>query len=300
MVGNDLAVGLIEEIVNVSPEIDALNARLIDGTTYKTVTRTGLPNVGFRELNAGLDAGKSVLEQKTVECYIFGGRVEIDKAAYTAGRVVGQSDLDIEVLETTGVAKNSKIAIGSQIFYGTTTNNGFVGLKYLVDASMVVDATGSTASTGSSVYAVKTGVQDVSLVFGAGNVMTLGDFRDETLRDANGKAFPGRVADLLGWIGLQVGNVNCLGRIKNLTAQSGKTLDDDMLSDLYAKFPIASKPDFYVMSRRSARQLQKSRSSKISLVAGSNAPTGAPAALYSADGVPIIVTDSLVDIEAIA
>jgi hypothetical protein len=285
----------------VSPEVDAMFARVIDGTTYKTVTRTGLPHVGFRELNAGIDPGKSVLENKTVECYIFGGRVEIDKAAYTAGRVVGQTDLDIEVLETTGVAKNAKIAIGSQIFYGTTSNQGFVGLQYLVPNGMTVDATGSTAGTGASVYAVKTGMQDVSLVFGAGDVMSLTDFRDETLRDSDGKPFPGRIADLLGWIGLQVGNVNCLGRIKNLTAQTGKTLDDDMLSDLYTKFPIASKPDFFVMSRRSARQLQKSRSSKISIIAGSGSVAGtAPGALYSADGVPIVVTDSLRDDEAIA
>lgn len=301
MIGNDLAVGLLEEITNVAPEVDSMFARVIDGTTYRTAVRTGLPDVGFRALNTGITAGKSVLDQRTVDCYIFGGRVEIDKAAYTAGRTVGMTDLDVEVLESTGVARNAKLTIGSQIFYGTTSNDGFVGFQYLVSGGMTVDATGSTASTGSSVYAVKTGLQDVSLVFGNGDVMALTDFRDETLRDSTGKPFPGRVADLFGYVGLQVPHANCLGRLKNLTAQTGKTLDDDMLSDLYTKFAIGSKPDVFIMSRRSARQLQKSRSSKISIIAGQGNFAGtAPGALFSADGVPIIVTDSVLENEAIA
>lgn len=301
MIGNDLAVGLLEEITNVAPEFDAMFARVIDGTTYKTAVRTGLPDVGFRALNAGIDAGKSVLDQRTVNCYIFGGRVEIDKAAYTAGRTVGMTDLDVEVLESTGIARNAKLTIGTQIFYGTTSNQGFVGLQSAVDSTMVVDATGTTESTGSSVYAVKTGLQDVSLVFGNGDVMSLTEFRDETLRDSNGKPFPGRVADLFGYIGLQVPHKNCVGRLKNLTTQTDKTLTDDMLSDLYAKFPIGSKPDVFIMSRRSARQLQKSRNSKISIIAGNgNFAATAPGALYTADGVPIVVTDSIVENEAIA
>lgn len=306
-VGNDVGVGLIEEIQTVTPEVDALFARNIgDATEYDTAVRIELPTAGFRALNKGIAASKSKIDKRTVKCHIMAGRVEIDVAAYTAGKKIGQTDLDIEVTEATGVAAAAKIKLGQQIFYGTGADNGFVGLKNLIAAASAisVDATGSTADTGTSVYAVKTGIKDVALVLGGGIAgLDLGDFRTETIYDEDGNTLPGRVADLLGWIGLQVPHANCVGRIYNLTAQTGKGVTDDILSELYSKFPIGYKPDYYFMSRRSARQLQKSRGVVINVGSGalSNGRVAATSALptHTADGVEIVVTDSILDTDAI-
>jgi len=310
MTGNDTAVGLIEEITDVNPEIDALFARPIDGTEFTTAVRIGLPSVGFRKLNQGVDASKSKFDKRRVECFILSGRVEVDQATYAAGKAVGETDLDIEATESVGVARAAKITLGSQIFYGNPGEDdaGFPGLRGLLPKTgdLVVDATGSTAGTGSSVYAIKTGIKDVALIMGnGGDAMNLSDFRDETIFDANGKPLPGRVADLMGWIGLQVPHKNCVGRIANLTAQAGKGCTDDILSELYSKFPVGSKPDFYIMSRRSARQLQKSRGTGVVVNVGpgaglsGNVANSAPTPLMTADGIPIIITDGIVDNEAI-
>ena len=193
--------------------------------------------------------------------------------------------------------------LGSQIYYGVANDaKGFPGLQALVDSAMVFDATGSTPSTGSSVYAVKMGPRHVQLLFGNNTTFDLSPWRDETLTDSDGKKFPGEVADLVSWAGLQCVNKHAVGRIKNLTAQAGKTLTDAMIGQLLALFPVGQRPDFLFMNRRSALQLQTSRSVTISAT-GSKSATGsevfAPQPTES-NGIPIVVTDSIVSTEAIA
>jgi hypothetical protein len=94
------------------------------------------------------------------------------------------------------------------------------------------------------------------------------------------------------WVGLQMGGKYSVGRIANLTADSGKGLTDDLISELIEEFPIDSRPTVLVMNRRSRRQLQQSRTA--------TNPTGAPAPLpESAFNLPIIVTDQLLSTEAL-
>ncbi|MFK5282461.1 hypothetical protein ACI3PL_23160, partial [Lacticaseibacillus paracasei] len=69
-------------------------------------------------------------------------------------------------------------------------------------------------------------------------------------------------------IGLQLGNVNCVGRILNVTADSGKTASDSLVSQLIEKFPVGYTPDALYMSRRSAGQLARSRTVTIFSQAG--------------------------------
>jgi hypothetical protein len=312
-VGATIAQGWAEEIEPFAPEVDLFHAKVTSGTSYSTLVRTGLPSVAFRGLNEGVAPSKSTWDKRRTELYILSGRCEIDRAAYQAGKEEGKTDIDIEAAESIGVGKAAKIAIANQLIYGKGADaKGFQGLKSLLPKGslITVDATGSQANEGSSIYAVKTGDLDAALVFGGGTVMDLGDFRDGDIDELDpetglpvGRKIPGRIADLLGWAGLQVNNTKCIGRILNLTAQANKTCNDDILSELFSKFPNGYKPDFYLMSRRSARQLQKSRGVVINV--GSNAPSKgsvastAPMPTHTADGVPIVVTDTLIDTETI-
>lgn len=305
--GNDKLVGLIEENLTSAPEVEIFPFRTIKGTSYNTVTRVSFPGVGFRAANSGSTPGKSTYEKKLVEAFIFGGVIQVDKAVAQAHEDGPEA---WEMIEASGVTKNSLIKLGSQIWYGTTSDtNGFPGIKAAlpftagVAAGTVINATGTTATTASSVYAVKFGTQDVTLVGGNNRAVELSEFTDQQLSSDSGSTwYAGRVADLTGWIGCQVGNVNCVRRICNLTEDSGKGLTDALLADLMASFPVGYRPDAIFMSRRSRKQLQKSRTVVINGGAtgqpgggsGNVAPTPT-----EYEGVPIIATDSILNTDAI-
>ncbi len=304
--GADKEVGLIEEVLTSAPEAEYFPFRTITGVSYPTVTRVSLPNVGFRFANAGVTATKSEFVRKLVEAYIFGGRVEADRAV---AMVYDEGMEAWEMVEALGTFKQSLIKLGSQIWYGVSADSkGFPGIKAalpytagLADGS-VINAAGTTASTASSVYAVKLGKQDVTLVGGNGQIPMLGDFRDETIYDASSNPLPGRVADLIGWIGMQIGNVNCVRRIANLTADSTKGCTDSLLADLMNSFPVGYRPDVIFMSRRSRLQLQKARTVVLNggatgQVKGSDQQTAPIPTEY--DGVPIIASDSILNTDAI-
>ena len=56
----------------------------------------------------------------------------------------------------------------------------------------------------------------------------------ESLADENGKKFPGYVADMTTWIGLQVVNRHSAVRIKNLGTNIGKGMTDDLAFEALA------------------------------------------------------------------
>jgi len=301
LTGSDKVVGLIEENLAAAPEMGVLPSRTIRGTSYPTAIRKTYPSVGFRAVNEGTPPGKSEFERKTVQCFVLSSLINIDKALAQAHE---DGEDDLKAIEAAGVMKQAMIEIGQQVYYGTKTAlgavgnaKGFPGLVETVSAGLTVDAGGTTANTASSVYACKLGPQDVTLVFGNGRVVDLSQWREETILDV-----PSFVADLTGWVGLQVVNPNSAGRIKKLTADAGKTLTDALLSDLWALFPVGNKPTHWFMSRRSQKQLQQQR--VVTINAGPGTPGGGLSVIASppdsAMGIPIVVTDSIVDVESLS
>lgn len=294
----DMAVGLIEEVATVAPETTIIPARTIPGTSYKISARTGRPTVAFRALNEGTDATKSNFTERTIEAFLLSARVECDKAAanaYIDGAVAYQA------LEARGVMAEALYKVGQQTIYGTAQDGkGFPGLQALVGTlgSVVVDAQGSTTATGSSVYAIAAGSQGVQYVYGQNTTIDLSAFREGDATDSSGKRFAAYIADLTAWVGLQCANKFAVGRIKNITADTGKTLTDAKLLDLLRQFPVGVKPTHFLMSRRSAYQLAISRS--ITANTKQEAFTGLLNGLPTESfGIPIIITDSIVDTEAI-
>ena len=305
--GNDKVVGLIEENLKSSPELSIFPMRTIKGTSYTTGVRTGLPTTGFRGANEGQAPSKSTFRKALIECFIFGGNIQADVAvadAYEDGAAAWQA------IEASGVMKSALRNLGSQIWYGITQDaKGFPGLKAaLIKAAqtvagddLTVDATGTTASTASSVYAVKFGEQDAQLVGGLNSAFTLGDFYKQLVAGPTANtSFEAYVAALNAWIGLQIGNENCARRILNLTADSGKGLTDLLLADLIATFPVGYVPDAIFMSRRSRKQLQKSRTVVLNGIGNGrpNQPALAPVPT-DYDGIPIVATDSILNTDAI-
>src|SRR5690606_24642360 len=198
--------------------------------------------------------------------------------------------------------KAAFFAAEKQLVNGTGADaGGFSGLAQalLLDNAMTVDATGSTAATGSSVYLIRTnddGV-DCQLVAGGenegeeGNIVVK-DTATIKAADGDGKTYPAYYTPIFGWLGMQIGSAHSIARICNLTAQDGKGLTDDLIYEALALFPASRMPNLIVMNRRSRKQLQQSRTA-------TNA-TGAPAPLPTeVEGIQIVTTDGTLSTEAI-
>lgn len=288
--GSDAVVGLVEEIVKAHPEMERGSARTIKGLLYKALVRSALPTVGFRNANEGYDPGKSTWENRVFETYIFNPRWECDKAVADAHEDGAKAFIAIEA---GGIMEASSIALCSQFYYGTGADaKGFPGLLAYLDSAMTIDAGGTTANTGSSLWAVRFGPKDVQFVYGNNGSLDLSPVSEQRVLDANSKPFTAYVQELLARPGLQCVNKFSVGRIKKLTADSGKGLTDALISQLLAKFPVGKGPDVMFASRRSIQQLQASRTA--------TTVTGAPAPIPTESfGVPILPTDSIVDTEAL-
>lgn len=306
--GSDAVTGLIEENLTYAPELSVVPARTIRGTSFKTVSRDTYPAVGFRFANGGVPYTKSTFLNRTHECFILAGNIRADVAvmdAYEDGAEAFKS------IEASGVMKQAMIDIGQQFYYGLATDpKGFPGLNAFHDAfsteltargvtPIMVDAGGTTASTGSSVYGVKFGNDGLQFLFGQGAGMTLSEWFKQMVNDGvAGQDYLAEVASLNSWIGLQAANPYCIGRLKDATADSTKGVTDAKLAELLSLYPVGYAPDVWFMTRRSRFQLQMSRTATSNTSGKGDMPL-APTPTES-NGIPIVVTDSLTNTEALS
>jgi hypothetical protein len=276
----------------VTPEITVGAARTIKGLNYKTLIRTALPTVGFRNANEGSAAVKGTYENRLVETYIMNPRWECDKAVADAYEDGANAYIAMEA-ET--ILNASMIGLGGQFYYGKADDGskGFPGLLASISSAYTIDAGGTTEDTCSSLWAVRFGVKDVTWVWGQDGNLGLSDVSLARLTDGSGNPFTGYVQEILARPGLQVGNARCIGRIKKLTADSGKGLTDALIGSLLATFPVGLPPTHLFASRRSIEQLRKSRTA--TNATGQEAPI--PTEVF---GIPLLPTDAIKDTEKLA
>jgi hypothetical protein len=290
--GSDAVVGLIDEAAKAHPEISLGAARTIKGLNYKTLVRTAVPTGGFRSANEGVAATKGTYENRLVECYIFNPRWECDKAIADAYEDGAPAYI---ALEGSAVTEGAMQTLATQFYYGQGTGGdtkGFPGLLAALDSTLTIDAGGTTADTGSSCWAVKFGPKDVQWVYGGDGQLELSDVDEARILDGSSNPYTAYVQEILARPGLQVGSKYSIGRIKKLTADSGKGLTDARIGALLATFPVGRRPDVLLCSRRSLEQLRASRTA-------TNA-TGAPAPMPTeAYGIPLAATDAILDTEAL-
>jgi hypothetical protein len=304
--GSDEVIGLIEEVITEVPELQLYPARTILGTSYKTVLRDGLPSVSFRSANEGVVPGKSTYRDAMIQMYILDGQIEGDKRVIDADE---RGPAHMLGLEATGIARATLIALASQLYYGTAQDaKGFPGLKAFAafGGDFILDATGTTATTASSVYGVRFGEQDASMIYGNNATLTLGEWRTEQLTDSadSTKKYTGYVNDLGGWVGLQLANKWCAGRICNLTADSGKGLTEELIHDFLDLYPASKKPHALFLSGRSMTQLRKSMVPSVTIKSRSASAivvsqSQAIAQVEESTGLRLVVSDSILNTDAI-
>ncbi|MCC5807186.1 MAG: hypothetical protein JJU00_12755 [Opitutales bacterium] len=278
--GNDLSVGLLEESLRHSPELEIGHARTVPGREFRVSVRTGLPGVQFRHANQGIDPSKSTFDQRLIPLHLLAGRIECDEAV---ARAHEGGAADYLFTEGLGVMMSAYRALGDQFYYGVNVDGkGFPGLIAQCDPDMVVDREGTDNTT--SVWLVAFGERDLSFVFGRDTVLNVSEPRIETLRDEDDKAFPGFVSDVCTWVGLQAPHKHCIARIENIGDTEGHKLVDDLIFEALEKFPAGIVPTHCFMNKRSLRQLRQSRVTDLNVV---------PEIPRSSAGLSIIVTDSV-------
>lgn len=300
----DEYTGLIEDVTTLAPEFEVFGAHKRPGTWYKTVKRTTLPTVQFRNANAGVTASKSGFKSEIKQMFFLDGRLNMDEAVWEADSAHLGS---LWQLEAAGAVRAASILIGQQTWYGTSADSsGFTGIRSQLANS--VDAGGRASST--SAYLVwmdeKEGVRyDVGM---DGQFAISAPFRQQVV-DPNDstKAYFAYVGNLKAWIGLNV--------LSNLSAwgvtgvDSTHKMTDLLGSQLLAKIPVARRSNLrWFMNRSAQSYLNQGRSAinpGITTYSAAYAlqPAGAdgrPAFAPLPDscmGYPITLTDSILDTE---
>ena len=305
----DGAAGLIDETIQAHPELDVMPARTIMGINYKTLVLTTLPTVAFRNAAEGTASTRGVYVNRLVETFIISPSWAVDKAIADRHED-GAATLIAREARTMMEAVMQHLS--SQFYYGTINTDihatkgdakGFNGLHsqlgFLLDENILVDGEGSTADTGSSVWMVRGGEQNVQWVWGNNGSLAVSPVREERIVDSGGtNKYTAYFQEMLAYPGLQIGSTKSIGRIGELTEDTNDGLTDAKLAKLWSLFPVASKPDHIFMSRRSQRQLRDSRFyASGGTVVG---PTGQPVPfVFAWEGVPIHVTDAIIDTEKV-
>lgn len=287
---------LVRDVLDDAPFLSVLAAMPVRGNTFSYTRLTANPSVGFRAVNDGIETTKSTYEKVTIDLGVLDASWAMDVAA---AQVDERGVEHILAIEAMNHLRQAMVEVEEQILNGTNNiaSNAFNGfanqsnLNQLSDAQ-VVNAAGTTANTGSSVYLVRTGDADVQVLWGQGGVISMGDFQIVEREGSSTGRFPAYYQPITGWVGCKVASIYSVVRIANLTADSGKGLTDALIAQALERFPSGRGPNYIVMNRRSLRQLQSSRTA--------TNPTGAPAPFPSeAFNVPIIVTDSIKSTEAL-
>lgn len=283
------------DIFNDAPVLALLNADSSShGTQHKYVKESGAPTVGFRAPNVGRDHSKSSDTVVTLDLKILDACFNVD------AKLADSNPRGVDFVMAREARRHLRAAFAAaerQFFYGTGADaGGFAaladnaGLNGLSDA-MVYNAGGSSSGTFSDVWMIRTTSDhaNVDIIMGQDGGIDVQPYLRQLVVDGDGKKYPAFWQQIDGWIGMQIGGAQSVGRMVNINHAAAATtflLDDDKLSNLFELFPESAPPTHILMNKRSRRQLQQSRTA-------TNA-TGAPAPWPTDwEGIPIISTASI-------
>lgn len=327
--GSDQIIGLLEDTLTYAPELSALMGRPINGTQYKTTHRT-LPTVGFRIANNGSDTVKGTYRQELKETAIIDAQMQLDTAVSDAeGDGTGPEAAieDLKFDEAQGVIMATYITVGAQMYYGTSNDaNGFQGISAYCPnlnaakntSPVVVGAGGTTSSVQSSAYLVWENIRGAHFIFGKNRGLTmLPEWRIQQVLGLNSKPLTAYVNNLQGWIGFAVNHPLSVGRIANINkATDSKPLTDAIVAQALSYLPLQMRTEVNTNLNNGAPNkfgpglklfingitaygLQASRTSTTDKAGGLDSAQRYPTLPTESNGVPIVITDSIVNTEAV-
>jgi hypothetical protein len=292
----DDVVGLLEENQDIAPELSAFNAYGAPGDKVTTVVRTSFPEGAFKDAGAGVLIGKSNF--KTAEY----AKHAYENPLQEAEDIAKKHRKGVEgflAISASGALTGMSHLCGRQIWYGATSPGDSKGHPGLADtATLVVNAGGDQATAQGSVYFVVMGDENVSLVLDEDNMVALGDWQKQLVTISGTIAAPKKamayVNSLVANIGLQQGTKKRRGG-GFTTATTSKTATPSptpLTIQALSLFPTGTPMNRVLcfMNRTRRQELWTSRITT---------EVKAPAMPTETQGIPIIVTDSLTDTEAV-
>ena len=293
---------VIDETKVATPEVTGIHpltkqqlpgvadARPIAGVTYQTTCLVELPTVAARNMNEGTDPQKSRSEKRTASCCAITPRWGIDKIAET----IDNSAAKLLAKEARAFMAAYLKWLGTVFFYGNTIDaKACPGLLQAISSAQTVDATGTGNAT-TSVWAVKFGEDAVQWLSGNNGQNMISDPRVGDFTGTNGKPVTGIIQELVSRPGLFVGSNRYIGRIKNISTATNKTLTGDMLGDLVnTKMGLSYRPDAIFLTPRSLEQYRQNLQAITSSTMRIQTPT-------EFEGIPLVPTESLTNTETAA
>lgn len=292
----------VTDLLQDAPLLAVLHAQAAsNGTLHKYLKLTTASSAAFRAANAGLTKTNSADTLVTDTLAILDGSFPVDVALAQEAKNGVSAYLQMELMRT---MKTVFSEAEKQVIYGTGNDaTGFAGLSddaqldALADA-MVYNAGGTTADTQTSVFLLRSGADDVSYILGNdGNIVVDEDPQivPWTPVESSIATYPAYYTAVNGYSGFQIGGAYSAARIANVhpTDNAGaNALTDDMIYEALALFPAARQPNMIAMNRQALKMLRASRTA----VNQTGAPAPRPTEV---EGIPIVVTDSIVSTEAV-
>jgi hypothetical protein len=326
--GTDDVVGLVDNIVNVAPELDRVLGRPIKGISYRARILTALgSNAAFRKVGGGVQLSAPSFDRKRFNCLPFDCQMEVGEDLLIDAEE-GETPAQIFEAHATAAVRQKALRIGKQFYLGSANDaNGPMGLidflaiqRTQVDSrtglkiDQAIDAGGNAAGKCEIVWFIKQGPQGVHWMFGNGRGIVMNPWlRQRTAgldSTANNPTYrTAWVSNLFGYIGLSMANYHAIGAVINVdptvTINAGVStfaapLNDQLVADLWAKFPITEKPDLAFCTQKAAASLQSTRAVTNFVQGGREWTKGAapiadfPTSLPTAGSIPLVVTDSIV------
>lgn len=321
------SVGLVDNIVNVAPELDRVLGRPIPGISYEATILTALgSNAGFRKINSGVSLSAPSIDEKRFNCFPWDCQFSVEEALLI--KKAGQGEAPAEVFETfaSSGARQKALDLGRQFYNGSlndplgppglidflTTQRTQVDSRTGLKIDQVIDAGGTAAGHCETIWFIKQGPQGVHWLFGNGRGIMMNPWvrlpgvasPDSTTQ--NPKYYTAWRSNMFGYIGTSMAQYHAVGAIINVDTRSTATLgaglwNDNLVAQLFGKWPITMKPDLAFCTQLAGSSLQQQRT-VTNFVNGGNrdwtkgaAPIADfPTNLPTMGGIPLVVTDSIV------
>jgi hypothetical protein len=267
------------------------------GTQHSWTVVTAAPGVGFRALNDGISNAAGQEETVVANLKLLDASFARDAATVVGPRMSREQYMQRETMKSLNAALAK---IEYQLIQGTGIEaGGFPGLADVMNiwGSMGLDLDGNG---GTRVYMLSLGADRIAGIIGANQVGQEGTievseiYRTESAGSVTGVLGKMRV-DVTGWMGLQIAGAYSGAVAFNIDGTTGKTVDDDLLAQMYTLFPTqhSSAVNCILMSRTGLKQLRDSMVTD--LIPSPPFPTA-----WGGAGrpIPIIVSDAVDDDEA--
>lgn len=310
---------LVDEVVASAPLLNYLDSRTIPGISIECWRCKAVPFFGPRPIGYGAKNLKGFYEKVPASLFHFDGKLEVDAALLEVEKNQGGlSPASLVARTAKDIMDGGMKLLDLNLLYGSKLGAGFgLGLHQVIAPFMTVSANSEYAkfdatsesvrkskeylaacadNTGSSVYFICKKNAALEVLWGNGKGIRRGRLRDvevdgETVDGIVG-TFEGKVQHFSAWVGLFPRNQFAIGRMKNITAETG--ISDAAIIE--AKSLIFDELDMevtaIVMNKSVRSMLQKNRAN-VQAVHGLGSATLYAATPTEVDGIPILVDNNI-------